>query len=348
MEKIGFSGLRKTTHSCLRLSASLGWRTILLFLIVVTVHSLHAQYPEKNIRVIVHVPPGGGTDNMARLVLQHAGRRLGATFVIENFKGAGGQVGYSTLAMAIPDGYTIGTITTTSIVTHELTRKSAVYRLEESFIPIARVVHDPAGLFVRTESPLKSFEDLRAKARLNPKTISCGGSSIWGTHHVHSMMLAQRCEIQLNYIPFDGGSEVRNNLLGGHIEVAAGGVSEFLSLIRAGKVRPLVIAAKSKLDELPDVPTYHDFGYDLIMGSDRGFAAPAGTPAEYVEILSQAIQATVEDSTFLVSAEKISLAPILAYKNAVDFKQYLHDLKMNIRELVILMQEKTRADQTKK
>ncbi len=314
---------------------------LLLIYFLVIIQPLIAGYPEKNVKVIVHVSPGGGTDTMARVVLKHVGDKLGTSFIIENFKGAGGQVGYTTLAMARPDGYAIGTITTMSIITHELTRKNVAYQLNESFIPIARIVNDPSGLFVRTESPVQSIEDLFEQAKEQPDMISCGGSMVWGTHHVHCILLDQISGVKLNYIPFDGVSETRNNLLGGHIDLSAGGTSEFMSLIDAGKVRALVIASESRLKELPDVPTYRELGYDLVIGSDRGFAAPKGTPIEYIKILSQTIAEVIQDSTFLQAADKMLLTPILAYLDYEEFREYLLKLKEDVSKIVIRQRQKS-------
>jgi tripartite-type tricarboxylate transporter receptor subunit TctC len=299
----------------------------------ITLH-LYATYPNKNIRVIVHVPPGGGTDSMARMILQYVGKTLDINFIVENYRGAGGQVGYTTLAMAEPDGYTIGTITTTSIITHELTRTNVLYRMKESFIPIARIVMDPSGLFVKYDSPFNTFDEVLNYAKENPDMLSCGGSSLWGAHHVHCVMLKQTCGVVLNYIPFDGGAESRNNLLGGHIDVAAGGISEFESLILSGKVRALVIASSNRVNNFPEVPTYKELGYNLIIGSDRGFAVPAGTPVEYVKLLSETIKKTLKNPDFLKNAQKIRIASTLDYLNSENFYKYLLDMSYIMNELI--------------
>lgn len=295
---------------------------------------INAQYPEKNIRVVVHVSPGGGTDAMARLVLKYVGDKLGTSFIIENFKGAGGQVGYTTLSMAEPDGYTIGTITTSSIVTHELTRKNVSYSLKESFVPIARVVSDPSVIFVRADSPIKNIEMLMEMARAEPGMISCGGSMVWGTHHVHCIMLKEICGFKLNFIPFDGLAESRNNLLGGHIDVAIGGTSEYLSLIESGKVRALVVASEERLAHLPSVPTYTELGYNLKIGSDRGFAAPANTPETYVKLLSETIREVINDPKFLDLAEKMKFKEVLAYLDSKDFDKYLLNLHNELNNFI--------------
>jgi tripartite-type tricarboxylate transporter receptor subunit TctC len=298
-----------------------------------------AEYPDKNIKVILHVSPGGGTDTMARLVLRYVGEKLGTNFVIENHSGAGGQIGYTTLSMAPPDGYTIGTITTMSIVTHELTREGLSYTLRDNFAPIARVVMDASGIFVPVDSPLKSLDDLILAAKKDPGALSWGGTMLWGAHHIHLALLEKAAGIKLTYVPFDGASESRAALLGGHLDVVAGGGSEFASQVKEGKLRGLALGGPKRSTLLPDVPTYKELGYDVEIGSNRGFAAPAGTPQEYIDILSKAFKEVMEDPVFLADAEKIGIAPTLNYMNAEDFRSYLLNLQENMREMLKENQE---------
>jgi len=301
---------------------------LIIILLGVTL-SIPAAYPEKNIRVIVHVPPGGGTDNMARLVLKYVGKKLGTHFIIDNRKGAGGQVGYSILAAARPDGYTIGTISTTSIVTHELTRKTS-YRLEESFIPVARVVLDPSGLFVHQKSVWKSFESFKQAALASPSTISAAGSSVWGAHYIHFQFLDIFFGIKVNYVPFDGGAEVRNMVLGRHVDMGIGSYSEFKALIEEGKVRALILADK----EAGPVPTYTSMGIPLVHGSMRGFAAPAGTPSSIIELLSNTIKQVLEDPAFLQDAQRTKLKASLNFQDHIEFRKTLRDLRIKMKEIV--------------
>ncbi|MCF6269788.1 MAG: tripartite tricarboxylate transporter substrate binding protein [Melioribacteraceae bacterium] len=292
-------------------------------------------YPTDNsIKVIVHVPPGGGTDNMARLVLQYAGKVLKTDFVIENHKGAGGQVGYSVLARSHPDGYTIGTITTMSIVTHELTRKNVSYKIEEDFIPIARVVMDPSALFVLASDSISSFKELLEIAKDREKKINCAGTAYWGSDYVHLKRLENLSDVEFNYIPFDGVSEVRNMLLGGHVRIASGGLANFRSLIDAGKVKPLVVASEKRLHLFPDVPTYSELGYPLVTGSSRGFAFPKDTPKEYVDLLSNTILEVLKDPAFLVQAKKMGFKEFIAPLNSAEFKKLLLELRDVMSELV--------------
>jgi tripartite-type tricarboxylate transporter receptor subunit TctC len=293
-----------------------------------------AAYPDKPITVVVHTKPGGGTDTMARAVWKHAARLSGAEFVIQTHSGAGGQIGYTKLATSKPDGYTLGAITTLSITTHELTRKGVVYKLKESFQPIGRVVLDPSIVVVRADSPFKTLGDLIAAAKKDPGKLTWGGTFLYGAHHVHYIMFNKATGAEMQYVPFDGGADSRAALLGGHIDVGSGGFSEYAALTKEGKLRVLVIGATDRWTDFPDVPTYKDLGFDVQIGSNRGFAVPAGTAPDQVKFLSDTIGKVVKDPEFLAEAAKVGIAPTLAHLDSPSFTTYLHGLQDTMREML--------------
>ncbi len=304
------------------------------FFVLKPQRSTDADYPDKPITILVHTSPGGGTDAMARVVWKHAERLTGETFVIENSPGAGGQIGYTKLATSRPDGYTAGAITTVSIVTHELTREGVVYEFKKAFRPIARVVHDPSIVAVRADSPFETLDDLIAAARKDPGRYTWGGTFLYGAHHVHYLLFKRAAAAELQYVPFDGGAATRAALLGGHIDVGSGGVSEFAQLVREGELRILVVAGSDRFATVPHVPTYADLGYDIQIGSDRGFAVPAGTPEDRALFLEQTVARVFENPQFLEEAARIGIGETLSYMNGEGFTSYLHQLQDVMRGLL--------------
>lgn len=307
---------------------------LLICLLIGFTTAVMAAYPEKDIRVIVHVSPGGGTDTMIRLVTRYMGEKLGVNFIVEDHSGAGGQIGYTALSMAEPDGYTIGSATTMSFVTHELTREGLAYTLRESFEPIARIVLDPSVCVVPANSPFQTLEDLIQAAKDNPGKINWGGTMLFGTHHIQAILLEKEAGIKLSYIPYDGFSELLPSTLGEHIDVGASGMTEWLPQIKEGTVRALAFAGPTRLEWLPGVPTYKELGYEVAVGSNRGIAAPAGTPKEYIKILSDTVKEVLQDPEFLKDAEKIGIVPILSYLDGESFKDYLLALQDTMREVL--------------
>ena len=291
-----------------------------------------AQFPDKPIHVIVHTSPGGGVDTMARLTFKHAARLSGADFVVENFAGAGGQIGYTKLAMSKPDGYTLGTISTMSIVTHELTRKNVPYTFKESFQPVARITLDPSVLAVKADSKYKTLDDLLADAKANPGKLSFAGTFTYSTHHIHDIVLQKQTGTEFKYIPYDGGAKAIASLLGGHVDVAASGLSEFAPLIKSGEVRVLASAGDSQWKSLPEMTLYKDAGYKISLGSNRGLALPAGCSPDVVKYYDELLAKVANDPEFLAEAEKISIAPTIAHLGAAEFTEYLTDLQAIMAE----------------
>jgi tripartite-type tricarboxylate transporter receptor subunit TctC len=291
-----------------------------------------AEFPDKTVHVIVHTSPGGGVDTMARLAFKHAGRLSGANFVVENFAGAGGQIGYTRTSMSKPDGYTLGTISTMSIVTHELTRKNVPYTFKENFQPLARITLDPSALAVRADSPYKTLDDLIAAAKKNPGKLSWAGTFTYSTHHIHNLVFEKQTGVDLQYIPFDGGAKAIASLLGGHVDVAASGLGEFSPLIKTGEVRILASAGDTQWKTLPEMPLYKDLGYKISLGSNRGIAVPAGASPEVIKWYNDLFTKVAQDEEFLKEAEKISIAPTIAHLGAAEFTEYLSDLQSVMAE----------------
>lgn len=289
--------------------------------------ALADQYPDKPITVSLHTSPGGGTDTMARVVWKHAARLSGAEFVIKNNPGSGGQIGYTILANAEPDGYTLGAITTLSITTHELTRAGVTYTLKDSFQPIGRVVLDPSVVVVRADSPYQTLADLTAAAKENPGKLTWGGTFLFGAHHVHYIMYNRATGAELTYVPFDGGADSRAALLGGHIDVSSGGISEYAEQVRSGELRILVVGGSERYPALPDVPTYGDLGIDVQIGSNRGFALPAGVPEDRAQWLQDLLAQVVADPEFLKDAETVGIRDTISYMSGPDWTTYLHGLQ---------------------
>jgi tripartite-type tricarboxylate transporter receptor subunit TctC len=139
---------------------------------------------------------------------------------------------------------------------------------------------------------------------------------------------------KLQYVPFDGAAESRAALLGGHIDVGAGGVSEYVQLVKEGKARILVVGGEQRYPALPDVPVYTELGYDVQIGSNRGFAVPSGTPEESYKWLEDLLGKVVKDPQFLEEAKQVGIADTLAYLPGDKFNAYLINLQALMREIL--------------
>ncbi|WP_368418950.1 tripartite tricarboxylate transporter substrate binding protein [Rhodovarius sp.] len=266
----------------------------------------HAQWqPDRAITMIVAFAAGGGTDAAARLIARFMERDLGQSVVVLNRSGAGGEIGFSELARARPDGLTIGFINTPHILTLPMERQ-ARFRLED-FSLIGNIVDDPGGLWVRADSDIRSFADLIAAARARPETISYGTTGVGSDDHLAVLALERATGAKFLHVPFAGSAQVKQNLISRALQLGSMNMSEAVNDMRHGVLRPLAQMAATRWDMTPQVPTLRELGHDVIEGSMRGMAAPAGLPAEVVARLAVSVRRTVDDPAFQEAARSQSL-----------------------------------------
>ncbi|MCB4821723.1 Bug family tripartite tricarboxylate transporter substrate binding protein [Roseicella aerolata] len=268
-----------------------------------------AAWPgERPLEVVVPVPPGGGLDTMARLIMPHVCAHLGggAKFVVLSRPGAGTQIGNEAIFNAAPDGYTLGAITAPALPALPIER-AVRYRTAE-FTWLANVVEDPNAFFVTGESPLRSLSDLVAAARARPGRLSYGSTGVGGDDHIAMLAFEDWAGTPpMVHVPFPGSAPATQALLGGHIDLLVGNISESLAMQQEGRIRALGTAAPARFAPLPAVPTFREQGFDLVAGASRGFVATPGLPAPIRARLESAFAAALAEPAFLREAERVGM-----------------------------------------
>lgn len=255
-----------------------------------------AAYPEKKIEVIVPSTAGGGTDTMARLFAKFAEDKLGQPMVVVNKPGAGGQIGFEAIARAKPDGYTIGCIYTPHFAAHVAAGR-AKYTLD-SFWVIGNLVTDPGVFVVPAKSPYATLQEFLDAAK--EKRLTVGTSGPGGDDDFARLGVEEAFGVDLSPVPSKGSSDAKAAVLGGHVDGAFMNVSQVEAQIKSGDLRALAVLTKDRVAELPEVPTVTEAaGKEVISDSSRGFAAPAGIPAEAQAKLAEVFKAVVNDPAFL-------------------------------------------------
>lgn len=295
---------------------------------------VHAEYPERPISMIVAYSAGGGTDIAARTLAPFIEKHLGkgASIVVLNKPGAGGEIGFTELAQAKPDGYTIGFINTPNILTIPIQRK-ARYSLE-SFTPIANVIDDPGAFNVQASSNIKGLQDLVAFAKANPLKVTYGTSGIGSDDHLSAMQFERLAGVKLKHVPFPGAADVRTAVLGGHVTMASMNISEAITDVEAGTLSSLGQMGRARWSGATKVPTFKEQGFEIYNGSMRGIAAPAGMPGDIVARLENAVKAAINDPDFQEKAKQQALP--LAF---MDAKTYANELKSLTATFQTLWQE---------
>jgi len=286
--------------------------------------SFAQDYPKKAITAIVAFNPGGGTDIAARVILKFAEKYMGTSFVVENKPGAGGAVGFTAIAMASKDGYTIGMINPPTVLLKPIQEGNLVKYTLDDFEPIANFVSDPGACVVPPDSPFKSLKDLIAAAKANPNTIRMGYGGPGTSEALTLRNFEQVNGIKVRKVPFEGTGPQLTALLGKNIDVMFTNASEIVSQYESKSVRVLAVGAAKRIDMMPDVPTYKEAGFDAVQIAMRGLAAPKGIDPKSLQLLSEAMRKTFEDPEFKKKAAELLLP--LDYMGPEQFKKTLQEL----------------------
>ncbi len=285
-----------------------------------------AEYPNKPVKMIVAFGAGGSTDTMARIFSKYMGERLGQRFIVENKEGAGGEIGWVTLANSKPDGYTIGLINSPVIEVYPITRADTVgYKLDQ-IKPLVNVVTDPGLLAVAADSPYKTLGEFIAAAKANPDSITVSIEGAGGDDHLAALNFQSKAGIKLKFVSFNGNAEATTALLGGHIEAFEGNMSEAAAQISEGTVRALAVWSDSRMEAIPDVPTGVEQGINVISAASRGIAVPAGVSEDvYAKLLATA-KDVIEDENFKAELAKLNMPVVPIYgDDFVSFINASHD-----------------------
>jgi tripartite-type tricarboxylate transporter receptor subunit TctC len=292
-----------------------------------------AAYPERPITMIVAYVPGGGTDVAARALAPYLEKQLGQSgrVVVVNRGGAGGEIGFTAIANAPADGYTIGFINSPAVQSIPIERPAARYSLQ-SFDYIGNVVDDPASITVHADAPFKDLSALLAWAKANPGAATTGTPGIGTTGHIVITLIHKITGVPLTHVPFKGTGDVKAAMAGRQLAVAAIAVGEAMQAIKGGTSLRIIAqmgAARSTL--APEVPTAREQGFNLEMGSLRGLAAPKGLPADVREVLVRALERAVAEPEF--RAKSVQYYAPLRYLSPANFEAELREADVQLRQI---------------
>jgi tripartite-type tricarboxylate transporter receptor subunit TctC len=273
-----------------------------------------AQFPAKEVSIVIPYAAGGATDLVFRALAASSGKYLGRAVVVVNKPGGGGAVGVTDVQGAKPDGYTLlSAITPLTILPHQV-KTTFTYR---DFEPIINVVQDPVMFQVRAEAPWKTLKEFLDYAKANPGFITVGNSGAGGGVHLIALAFEKAAGVQFNHIPFAGGGPSVTALLGGHINAVSVSPPEGIPQVKAGKLRIIALFSEQRMADFPNVATVREQGVNFAMSQWRGLAAPKGTPAPVIKTLHDAFKRGMEDPAFIKNATDMSVA--LAYIGPADF-----------------------------
>ena len=300
---------------------------------------LFAQsWPERPITFICPWPAGGTADQSMRALCTVAGKLLGQPIAVENRAGASGMIGAKALASARADGYTIGQIPISVTRFSQLGSLQADPRKDYTYI--ARTSGQTFGIAVPAHSPFKTLKDFVAAAKARPGQVTYAHEGVGGATHVGMEEFAGVAGIQLNHVPYKGGAEALQGLLGGHVDALADS-SSWAPHVEAGKLRLLATWGEQRTARFMDVPTLRECGYDVVVDAPNGIGAPRGLDPAVAARRREAFRAAVASPEFKSVAEKLD-APLL-YLDGPDYEKYVNTVyqketvlidKLKLRELM--------------
>lgn len=275
------------------------------------------KYPTRPIKLVVNFSAGGPTDVTCRALADLAGKYLGQEIIVENKAGAGGTVGVRFVAKSKPDGYTIGSLTASPVVTAPFFME-VDYNPATDFTPIIQYAIADHPLFVPTKSPIKTFQDFIETARKREITMAGLGLA---SPDISMMRLAAVEKLKLKHVPYGGSSKVVPAVLGGHADAAA--VSGIYEYVRGGKLRLLAQTGGYRNKEFPDIPTLKELGYDIETFAFYGLIAPKGLPEQIKEKLEKAFWKAMQDPSFAKVVHNASYT--LSEKNSNEFAEQIKE-----------------------
>jgi len=268
------------------------------------------SYPEKTIRLVVPYGVGGSSDIVGRIVAQRLSEQLGKNLVVDNRPGAAGVIGTEAAARSAADGYTllIADAVHSSVLS---VYPNAGFHPIRDFVPISLFATTPMMLAVHPSLPARSVTEFIALARKQPNQLMHASGGTGSIGHLTAEYFKQRTGVKMVHVPYKGGGQSIAETVAGQIPSVFVGVTSAVSMVKAGRLRGLGVAAEKRSLILPAVPTFEESGIpDFRVGNWFGVLAPAGTPQPIVSKLRQEIVKAAQTPAARSQLEAASLEPV--------------------------------------
>jgi len=253
-----------------------------------------APYPSRPIHMIVPFPPGGVSDAAARLVADALTKRLNQQVVVDNKPGATGNVSGQFVAQAEPDGYTIMLAYNGIMTINPFVFAKLPFDVLKDFTPIGKIGDYPFIMTVNPNVPAKNLQELIALSKSSPKGLDYGTSGSGSNEHLIATLIVQKTGANLTHIPYKGGGPAMADAMAGHIPIGMASVAGGTALVKAGKLRPIVVSSAERWPSLPDVPTVVESGVpDVVVMSWIGLVGPGKMPKPVVDRLNAELNAAL-------------------------------------------------------
>ena len=269
------------------------------------------QYPNKPIRVIAPSSAGGPVDVIARILAPAWSEVLGQPMVIDNRAGAAGQIGTEMAAKALPDGYTVLLGFSGPLVIVPQINVSTPYDTLKDFAPVSLVAAAPYVLLVHPNVAAKTVKELVDFAKSNPNKLDYGSYGAGGAAHLAAELLQRDAGIKWTHVPYKGGAQAIADVLAGRLAGYFSNPITALPHLKSGKLRALATTGTTRMDALPDVPTFEEIGYPGFRVVEwNGFFVAKGTPTSVIDRLAKAVNGATKDPAVKARMESLGIEPV--------------------------------------
>lgn len=292
------------------------------------------KYPCDPVEIISHASPGGGTDTTARMMMIRTRRHLDTELIVVYKRGGGARAALEYFNKRPADGCTVMAVTPTHFNTIAEGQSPITAK---DMIGVARAMDDPMFLVVHKDSPNKSIDDVIKASKDGP--LNFAGGQILSTDHIAVDKFAKAAGIPYKYVPYGSAGPVINDLLGKKVDIATLNVSEAAAQIQEGNFVPLVVLAKKRLKDFPDVPTAQEKGWNVLASTTRGYVIKKGTPPERIKALEAAMVKAMKHATFAGYLKGAGLNPDDSVAGTDEWTSQLQELEADAVESVERMKK---------
>jgi tripartite-type tricarboxylate transporter receptor subunit TctC len=269
-------------------------------------------YPNKPIRIIVPLTPGGSTDNMARLLAEKLRASWGQSVIVENRPGANTIIGTEAVARAAPDGYTLLVVSNTHDIIPLLV-PNIPYDPVKSFTPVATLASARFVMLVHPSVPANTLQEFIALAKTKPGQLNFGSSGTGSGAFIAGEVFNMLTGVRMQHIPYKGGAQSMTDAIGGQVQVSFNTPMIAAPYVTSGKLKALAVSGKTRLSLLPQVPTFSEAGLPAFdERAWQGVFVPAGTPTPIVDKLSAEIARILASPSVKQLLDKEGVEPFIS------------------------------------
>jgi len=264
-------------------------------------------WPSQSVRVIAPTGAGSGTDIIARLVADKLSTAFKQAFIVENKPGANGLVGLDYVVRSNPDGYVLTLVTSSSTVVNQALQPTLPYDVTKDIVPISLIAAAGSHLVVTPDFPAKTLKEFVDLARANPGKYDYGSWGLGSSGHLLMAWLMSQAKIDLHHVPYKTVPQIYQDLQGGRLQVAWVDSASSIPLIKSGALRALTTSASRRGPALPELPTFTEQGYPFNADAWFGVFAPAGTPADIIDAVSDEMRKVTASADYKARLDQLNL-----------------------------------------